>query len=230
MQFSLIQQDVRDRLTILSTSTLITTANIKTWLNQSKDWALIYKKWAFLQKKETDLVDATEEYPYPSGMRTTSIYLIRVNSERYIKINHEDYLKYLEDHSTGDDRVWAEFDRTIYINGNACTVGETIEMYGQEKTSDLSDDDDTTPFADGEPSGDEAIIKRAVSIGLKKIGGADQRALIEEKEAKDILDTIWTRIKENSPRTVRKGRPLFKKINILKGTINDTGQDTVGKF
>ena len=230
MQFSIMQQEVRDRLTILSTSTLITITMIKKWLNMAKDWSLVFFAWPFLQKLSTDLVDATGTYAYPSLIRTKSIYLITVNGERYVKINYEDYLKYLEDYSTGDDRVWAEFDRDIYINGNACSVGETINMYGQEAVADLSGDTDVTPFDAAEPSGDEAIIRRAVAVGMKKIGGLDAEALIEEREAKEILDTIWARIQEAKPREIRKGRPLFRKINILKGTTSESSDSRVGRF
>lgn len=196
----------------------------------AKNVCLISHLWPFLQKLSTDLIDATGTYAYPSGIRTKSIYLITVDGERYVKIAYEDYLKYLEEHSTGDDRVWAEFDRDIYINGNACSVGETINMYGYEKVADLSDDDDTTPFNDAEPSGDEAIIRRAVAIGMRKIGGMDNDALIEEREAKEILETIWARIQEAKPREVRKGRPLFQKINILTGKTSENSESNVGKF
>ena len=230
MIFSTQQTEVRDRLTILSTSTLITTTMIKRWLNMAKDWAMNYKPWPFLQKLSTDLIDATGKYPYPTGIRTKSVYLITVNGKRYVKIAYEDYLKYLEDYSTGTDKVWAEFDRDIYINGNACSVGETINIYGYEKVTDLSADADVTPFDAAEPSGDEAIIRRAVAIGMRKIGGLDNQAIVEEREAKELLETIWQRIMEVAPREVRKARQRFKKINILKGTTNEGSSENIGRF
>lgn len=230
MTFANMKIDLRDRLTILSTSTLITTTMLARWLNQAKDICLVSYRWPFLQKKSTDLIDATGTYSYPSGIRTKSIYLITVDGERYVKIAYEDYLKYLEEYSTGKDRVWAEFDRDVYINGNACSVGETINMYGYEKVADLSSDSDTTPFDAAEPSGDEAIIRRAVAVGMRKIGGLDNEALIEEREAKEILETIWARIQEAKPREVRKGRQLFRRIDILKGTTSESSESKVGRF
>ena len=230
MQFSIQQTEVRDRLTILSTSTLITTTMIKRWLNMAKDWALSYKKWPFLEYKGTDLIDATGTYPYPTLMKTKSAFLVTVAGERFEKIRYEDYLKYLEDVPTGDDKVWAEFDRDIYINGNACSVGNAVCIYGQKGEVDLSGDTETTPFDAAEPSGDEAIIRRAVAIGMKKIGGLDSEALIEENEAKVILDTIWQRILEAKPREVLKTTQRFRRINILKGTTEKTDPSDVGKF
>ena len=230
MQFSIMQTEVRDRLTILSTSTLITTTMIKRWLNMSKDYALSYKKWPFLEYKGTDLIDATGTYPYPTLMKTKSAFLITVAGERYEKIRYEDYLKYLEDYSTGDAKVWAEFERSIYINGNACSVGDAVAIYGQKGVVDLSGDAETTPFDAAEPSGDEAIIRRAVAIGMKKIGNLDREALIEENEAKAILEAIWQRIQEAKPREVLKSTQRFQRINILKGTREKTDPNDVGLF
>jgi len=232
MEFSDQQTELRDRLTILYTSTFITTTMIKRWLNMAKDWACSYKPWPFLATKNaTDLIDATGEYPYPTGFRTYSIFLIRVDGKRYIKINYEDYLKYLEEYPTGTDKVWAQYDRDIFINGNACSVGDTIGMYGKGPVADLSADDDETPFADGEPDGDEAIILKAESIVVgSKLVGRQNDSLKKLAEASAILDKIWDRIEEQKPKEVRKARPMFKKINVLKGSTSEITRNNIGRF
>ena len=81
MQFSVMQTEVRDRLTLLSTSTYITTAMIKRWLNLAKDYCLEYEKWPLLEHKGSDLIDATGEYAYPTGMKTNSVFLITVGGK-----------------------------------------------------------------------------------------------------------------------------------------------------
>lgn len=225
-----MQGEVRNRLTVLSDSTFITTTNIKLWLNMAKDWALSYKKWPFLESSGSDLIDSTGAYPYPTLMKAKSAFLVTVDGKRYEKIRYEDYLRYLENYSDGTDRIWAEFDRTIYINGNACDVGDAVVIYGQIGVVDLSDDDDTTPFADAEPSGDEAIIRRAVAVGMKKIGNMDNQALLEEAEAKAILETIWARILEVKPREVLKSTQRFNRINIINGTLRRNDPNNVGRF
>jgi hypothetical protein len=230
MQFSDQQTEVRDELSMLSTDVAITTTMIKRWLNMGKDWALAYKRWPFLEVKGTDLIDSTGAYPYPTLMKTKSAYLVRVNSKRFVKIRYEDYLAYLEDDSDGDDKVWAEFDRTIYINGNACTVGQAVEIYGIEGVADMSADANTTPFSDAEPSGDEAVIKFAVAKGLKKVGGSTADANNLMAEARDILERIWDRLMEAAPREQLKTTPLFKRIDILDGTTRDTDPSKIGKF
>ena len=225
-----MKTEVRDRLTLLSTSTYITTAMIARWLNMAKDYCLDYKKWPFLEYRGSDLIDATGEYPYPTKMKTTSVFLITVGGERFVKIRYEDYLKYLEDNSGGDSKVWAEFDRTVYINGNACSVGDTVYFYGQKIEDDMSADGDTTPFDDAEKTGDEAVIERALYLALKKIPNMHSEAMVAKQEAKDLLDEVWDRIEEARPRTVVKGTPLLQKIDILKGTTKKGGIDNIGNF
>lgn len=236
MQFLDQQKEVCSEIgqdyTIIAAGThdLYSITEIKRWINMAKDWALSYKKWPFLEAKGTDLIDATGNYPYSTLMKTKSCFLITVAGERFVKINYEDYLKYLEEFSSGDNKVWAEFDRTIYINGNACSVGDAVLMYGQIGVIDLVGDTTTTPFADAEPSGDEAVIKKAVSLALRK----DKKRLVEstrvEAEAKDILNAIWDRLQEAKPREVRKARPMFKRINIIKGTTRESNRDNIGRF
>lgn len=233
MEFSVMQTEVCDELGIsytdIATNKLFSLTKIKRWLNMGKNWALAYKKWPFLEKLGTDAIDATGNYPYPTLIKTKNVFLITVDGKRYVKIAYEDYLKYFEDDEDGDDRVWAEFDRTIYINGNACDVGDTVNMYGTEGVADLSANDDETPFADGEPTGDEAIVLYAVAKGLR-VKGKRADAREAKTEAKELLDLIWARIMEAKPREVRKSTPLLKRINVLKGTVGETGQSNVGRF
>ena len=229
-QFSVMQTEVLDRLTVLSTSTYITTAMVKRWLNMGMHWALTWKKWPFLEMKGADLIDATATYPYPTGMRSKSAFLVRVDNKRYEKIRYEDYLTYLEDYSTGTDKVWAEYDRSIYINANACVVGNTVEIYGQESVNDMSADADTTPFTAAEPLGDEAVIDKAVSMACKKIPGLLKQAQLEEQSAMQKLEIVWARIQEAKPREVLKSTPLLRKIDVLKGHTSSADPNNIGQF
>ena len=230
MQFSIMQTEIQDQISVLPTSTFITVTMIKRWLNMGKDWALSYKPWPFLESTGTDLIDATGNYPYPTLMKTKSAFLITVAGNRFEKIRYEDYLDYLEQDSAGDDKVWAEFGRTIYINGNACTVDDAVIIYGQKIVADLSADTETTPFASAEPSGDEAIVLRALSKALSKMEGFEVKAKSKQQEATEVLDRIWDRIVEMKPREVLKTTPRFRKINIINGIREDTNPNKIGKF
>ena len=230
MKFSDMQTDVLDALNAVSTDTMITATQIKRYLNQGKDWCLAYWKWPFLEYKGSDLVDATGNYPYPTLVKTKSATLVRVAGKSYTKIRYEDYLRYFEDESDGEDEVWAEFDRTIYINGNACSIGDAIEIYGTQGVADMSGDNDTSPFSDAEPSGDEAIIKFAIAKGLRKVGGPSADALQMMADAREILERIKDRISENLPMEQTKNKPLLKRLDILNGTIDGSNSSDIGNF
>lgn len=236
MTFLEIQKEICAELNVdytivaVGTHELYTITEIKKWANMAKDWCLSFKKWPFLETSGTDLIDATGKYPYPALMKTKSAFIITVAGERYVKISYEDYLKYFEDDADGEDRIWAEWDRDIYINGNACDVGDAIIIYGQAGEADLSADAALTPFAAAEPNGDEAVIKKAVSLAMRKNRQRFNESKLLEIEAKDILSMIWDRLSEAMPREVRKSTPVFKRVNVLDGTIGEVGQDLTGKF
>jgi hypothetical protein len=233
MEFLIQQTELCARLGIsltdIATNKLFTLVELKRWLNLGKDWALNYKRWPFLEHQDTDVIDATGTYPYQAEMKTKSIYLITVAGERFKKIRYEDYLKYLEDYSSGNDKVWAEHDRDTFINGNACSVGDAVIMFGYEAAADMVGDTTVTPFDAAEPAGDEAVVLRALAIGLR-IKKKEIEARGAEKEAENILDKIWARIAEAKPREVLKSTPLLKRINVLKGTISEVSQDLTGRF
>jgi len=230
MQFSVIQTEILDELRQVSTDVLISTTTLKRWINMAMHWALTYKKWPFLEYKGTDLIDSTGTYPYPTRMKTKSAYLILVGAKRFEKIRHEDFLKYLEAYPTGTHKVWAEFDRDIFINGNACTIGESVEIYGQQGVADLSGDTDVTPFDAAEPSGDEAIILKVIARGIRKASGNSADAKQAELDAKELLNNIWDRIQEATPRAVLKQTPLFRKIKILRGKTESQDPNSIGNF
>ena len=163
-------------------------------------------------------------------MKIASVYLVRVNDERFVKVTHESYLKHLEENSTSTDKIWSEFDEEIYINGGACTVGETISSYGQKAVADMSGDSDTTPFTGKEESFDEAVILAAMAIGLFKMEEREAEAKNFQQEAKDKLNLIWERILEAMPVEQQKATPLLRKMNVLKGTTSDKVTDNIGRF
>ena len=231
MTFAQIYAEVLNRLEASSDTTYITTIMVKLWVNMAYHWVLSFKKWPHLEELGTDAIDATGKYAYPTRMKTKSAYLITVDDKRYRKIRYEDYLAYLEDESTGTDKVWAEFDNYIYINGNACDVDDVVNIYGQVEVADMTDDATTTVFNGVEPSVEEAIIRRATATGIAKYGNDKSEAISEENSAKDLANNVFDRIRENAPREMLKKTKRFRRLNVLKGSIdNRDPNNTIGNF
>jgi hypothetical protein len=104
-------------------------------------------------------------------------------------------------------------------------------MYGKKAVVDMSADANTTPFTGKEESADEAIVLRAVGIGLEKCN-TDKKgeALTYKKEAAAILDDIWARIQESMPQEVLKGTQRFNRIDVLRGTTGSKTDNNIGRF
>lgn len=118
--------------------------------------------------------------------------------------------------------VWNKTDDTFaivtgYNNGSSLTIDTDIMAKAEDY--ELYSETNKTPFADAEEEGNEAIIKKALSIALKK-GKKFNEAKLEETEAREILNEIYTRIQGEQSNYHTKKRSLFKKINIIKGTTS----------
>lgn len=231
MELLELETETLERLSASTSTQYITKTMVDRWLNMSMHWALSFKKWPMLESSGSDLIDSTGTYPYPTGMKTKSCFLITVGGKRFVKIRYEDYLKYKEDYPTGTDRVWAEYDRNTFINGNACSVGDAVIFYGIIKVSNLSGATDKTPFADAEDAGDEAIIRKAYAMGLQRYGDDQNLVLSEEKAAADILNMVYDRIRESAPREFLKNTKMFKRINVIKGVVDRSDpKNNIGNF
>ena len=220
--------EIQDDLGISTVSDFISSPYIKTQVDRANKWACGYKPWPFMETTATDTTTSSESYDYPSSFLSDSIFLLKVEQddgtmERYDKINFLDYQKYREDSSSGSDKVFSDFGRKYYINPNpiSSATGRTIQLWGLKKADTMSSNTDTTPFSDGEVRGEEAIKKYAESIilsnKLHKLNEANQKF----QEATLLLEQIWNSIATRQSSYQTKDRPMFKRIDILEGAVED---------
>jgi len=97
---------------------------------------------------------------------------------------------------------------SVDIDNDIFTVGEEYEMFSANSAGE-------TPFSNSEEEGNEAIVKKALSIALAKAEKWNE-SVVEENGAKQILNGIWARIQEEQFGYKTKKRSLFKRINILQ--------------
>jgi len=214
MQFSELQTELQARLSVASSNTFWTSAMIKVWLNEANKWACNYKKWPFTEKAVYTSSKANAfYYDYPLEFKSDSISRLEIEKsdgkmKEYKKVRYQDFMKYIRDNPDGEDLIFSDFRRQYFINPVVEVNGREICLWGQEKPTELVNDVDLTPFAEGEEAGEEAIIKRALGIALQK-GKKYQEASIQRDEAKLILEEIWTRIQEEQVQYQSKDRPFF---------------------
>jgi len=217
---SQIQKD----LSISTVSEFIDSPYIKVCVNKANLWACGYKPWPFMEKAEKTATTSDEYYDYPDNFLSDSISMLRVEQndgkmKRYKRLNYEDYMAYREDSPSGAEKLFSDHDRYYFINPNPISgaAGRVIEIWGQEKATALTDAL-STPFAEGDAKGEEAVKQYAENIILKnKLKEAD-RARMKFEEARLILDEIWSGIAVRQSAYHRKDKALFERIDILKGS------------
>jgi len=217
-----IRDEVLVRLGSGTTIAYYTDTIIKNWINQSHKWAGSQHRWPFTEGKETTTYSSsTEEYDYPEDWRSDSIRLLQVGGKRLDKINFNDYQAYIEDTTSGTDRIYSDFARRYFINVNSDVSG-TITVWGQFTPADMdiTDESLTTVFSGNEEEGNDAIIEQVLSYAMLK-EKKPQEAQLHHKRAQEILETVWERYKSEQFGYLTKNRGLFKRLDVLFGTERD---------
>lgn len=210
--------------TDIDNNDIFTLTELKRWINFGKDQAVSRHSWPFTEgERDIATVSAQEKYDYPSTMKSDSLRYLTVNDKRYDKLLFEDYLKYKEDSPSGTDRVFSDRSRVLYFNVLASDFGNSIVTYGQVTVDDMvSTTVSSTVFSFAEPEVDLAIIKLAYTKALSSDKIKDlQKARVERLEAFEIIDEAWNRIQEKQHTYKTKDTPMFKRIDVVRGTMRD---------
>lgn len=196
MTYKEIQDEVLARLAVTTTSTFFTLEQIKNWINQAIRWACLYKKWPFTEGAKCCSSRAGRKYyDYPPEFRSDSIRRLEVDGEVYKKVSFSAFQKIVREDTAEEEKVFSDYMRFYFIWPVIKENGKIISVWGQQKPQKLEKDGDTTPFHSGEETGDEAIIKKTLSIALAKAKKYNEAA-VEREEAKMLLEEIWARIQE----------------------------------
>lgn len=220
MTFLESQNEVKNRLSISAGNPFWTDDMIKQWLNIANVWACAFRPWAFTEgAKKIPSVAGKRYYDYPISFRSDSLTRLSVadssgNETWYQKVRYDDFMNYLQNNPDGTDKIFTDYRREYFINPVVDTDGLDISVWGQQVPDTLVNDDDITPFTEGAPEGEEAIIKKALAIALKKSNLT--KAEEEEKEAILILQDLWSRISKNQASYHTKDTPFFNVPDYFK--------------
>lgn len=220
----------------IANNDLFSVADLLSYIQLGVQKAWDYKPWDFTEGSKTattvsDMV--TNGYAdYPIDFQSGSIYLLRLGGYEYKKLLFQDYLKFLEDYPNATDRFWSEQKRFVFINANAYTAGDTLDLYGKLMPPIIDEDADLLPFSPDsdnyEHSGNGAIVKLAYSevLGSDKLKNFAQ-SQVERDEAYQILNIIWKPFEEARSLLQSKNRPFMNVPNFFGGgNVNDS----IGNF
>lgn len=233
--FLQLQTAVQNDLTVDSTSALYSPTTIKSALNRAYRKAGSLFRWPPLEDaKKTSTVAGQDYYDAPETWRPDSIWKLKVDGVRYGErpdgspLSYDDYLIFKEDEPDSIDKKWSIQWLRYFISPTPTTNGNNnICIWGQKNVETLVNDSDITIFSYSMPEGNEAIVLEAVAI-LKAKGNEETSTQFKSAEAKQILATAWSKIRQEQPRN-EKLQPMFEVTDMFaqRGGNKDTN---IGDF
>jgi len=219
--FSEIQTDVIVKLGVSTTSAFYTEDIINDWIQQAERWATSYKKWPMTEGRvSTTYTSANEEWNF-EGIKADAIRILQVGGKRFEKINFEDYQIYKEEETSGTDKIFSDFGRSIFINTLTDASG-TLTAWTQYAPIpiDVTDDTAETVFSNGDQEGNEAIVEEVLAyanIREKK----ENEATFHHTRATQILDKLWENTNDEQFNYKTKDRGMFERVDIINGGYQD---------
>src|SRR5262249_54331481 len=158
------------------------------------------------------------------------VYRLTVGGKEYKKIIDEDYYKFFEDYPDATDRIWTEIETFIFINQNAYTIGDELDLFGKKYPAAPSADGDLLPFSpttdNYEHSGNEAIVQFAYAEALdsEKLKNPAQ-AEVERKKGYQTLDILWKPFADQRALLQSKGRSMFNTPDFFGGSAKSNSSN-----
>ena len=206
-----MKSELSSRLLVADNSTLFTTTRIADLIDDAEEWAVALYNWPQLEEAETTHTVASQYYyDYPSNFRTDSISRIYIDSVKYDRKAYEDFLDYKEDNPDDvDTPIFADYGRQIFVFPTPTTTGvANMDVYGCTNAAEEPEEDATlTIFSQHDNSGNEAIVKKALSVAIAKTD--KPRSVQEEVEAVAILTRIWNKMVTRQQRSQRLDHPYL---------------------
>lgn len=157
------------------------------------------------------------------GIKTDSIRILQIGDKRLLKLNFEDYQIFREEEPSGEDRVYSDFGRLVFINPNTGLSG-TLTAWGQYAPVDIdmTDTSSTTVFSNYDEEGNEAIVEECLSYA-KTRAIKENEAIVHHQKAIKILGDLYDRIRDEqfNYQTHRSRGGMWKRINVVDGGVED---------
>lgn len=206
--------------TTAATGGLYTDTILRDGFNFAYRFVASAKKWPHTEGRVSTTY-AQEENEYPEGWKPESIRLLTVGGSRYQKTGFRDYQKYLEDTTSGEDKIFSDFGLTYFINPNSNPSG-TVMVYGQYTPAkvDMTDDTAKTVFSDRNDEINEAIAEEILSYMKRREKKLDE-SREHHRRAMEIIDECWGTLTDEQFGYQTKDRSMFKRFDVLEGVEQD---------
>lgn len=213
-------------------STLYTESILNDLIDDAHIWATQFFPWKELRlAMETSTENGVYWYDYPDEYVTDSVTFLEVDHggntgvKEYSKKNFEDFVRWRRENPNDTNvRIFADNERKWYIHPIPTIDGDyNVTLHGQRQADALSGDSSTTIFTLGSKDGNEAIVKKAFSLGILRID--KKLSKDEEKDAIGLLSRIFKRQADNQQLNQRLDHPKFDVPDMFRspGKYTPTG-------
>lgn len=203
-----MQDELIWRLQSAANSTRYPLARIKLLITDAHQWATTLHIWDALVRAKMCDSGVFEYYDYPTDFRDGTIIRLELNNEKYERKNFEDYLDWQRNNPTDTKKIFANFGRQYFINPTPAAVGvSNITIWGAIQAPTLSGDNDKTIFSMNNDTGNEAIVRKALSVACTKTN--PNLASKEEEGANALLEKLFVAQERTKQRDQRLEHPRF---------------------
>lgn len=226
--FGEMKSELKSRLQVADSSSVFTDSRLGILLNEGNTWATSIYNWPQNEEAKKTVTQIDHDYyEYPDIFRTDSISRLYVNGKKYDPKNFQDFLTFRENNPTSTDLIYSDYGRRYFIFPTPVAANLVIEVWGQKQAAKLVETTDQTIFSNHDESGNEAILKKAFSIAVKRI---DQSLSVgEEKDAMGILAIIFSKIEARQQQYQRIDTPLFDVPDMFARANSPVGGFSIDK-
>ena len=157
----------------------------------------------------THTILGDEYIDYPANAQSKSIFKIEIDGDsEYKKTSFNDFLKYKEENPSGTDKLFAEFDRKIFIFPTMATTGvDNLILWGYIEAGVLGTNE-ASMFSYWAAVLNEAVYLKAFSDCLENID--DNLSKTALTKSKMIVEQEWSKITRRQQREKPKDKPQFE--------------------
>ena len=239
-----IEQEVQNRLMVSNNSTLLTPARLTQLVQDANQWAGTLFFWPSLfrsryfsskpsaQSSSPVLPLAYDYYDYPTDFLDGSISRLYFSGIQYKKVAFQDFLDYVDNSQKAQNppdptkNYFAEFGRQFFVWPGVTVAGNNDGLvWGNIQPPQLVNPGDKTIFSMWNDTGNEAIVKKAISVAMERLdsGFANE----QKSEAIQLLQLIWAKVVMENQKNQRLNHNRFAVPDYF-GT--QSGLATLGNF
>jgi hypothetical protein len=179
--------------------------------------------------KTTTTVASQYYYDYPEGFMTDSVARVIVDDDLYELKNFDDFLNYKYETAVttiSGKKIAADYGKQIFLYPTPTQSGLNIHIWGLEMPDEITENEDTI-FTDSDIMGNEAVVKKAVSVLLAQ-ANRKQEGQAEEAEAISMLANIYSKILKRQAKYQRLDKQMFNVPDFFEE--DGTGEQNTGNF